>query len=170
MARITVEDCLTRENNRFALVQLASKRTKQLLSGSRPLTPEARGNKAVVTALREIAGGCVRFMTEEDRARLEELRALNPQIDDTTDTEDFLSTSNGSESNGSHRAAISEDLEDMSEIVESEDEGDLDDDEELSEEDLDEDDDEDAGSDDDESEDSDEERSEEDKPAGDEEE
>ncbi|MFO0003208.1 MAG: DNA-directed RNA polymerase subunit omega, partial [bacterium] len=34
MARITVEDCLTQENNRFALVQLASKRTKQLLQGS----------------------------------------------------------------------------------------------------------------------------------------
>jgi DNA-directed RNA polymerase subunit omega len=66
MARITVEDCLTKENNRFALVQLASKRTKQLLSGARTLSTEAKGNKVVVTALREIAEGQVRFMNEED--------------------------------------------------------------------------------------------------------
>jgi DNA-directed RNA polymerase subunit omega len=70
MARITVEDCLVQENNRFALVQLASKRTKQLLSGSRTLTTEAKGNKAVVTALREIAGGFVRFMTPEDEEKI----------------------------------------------------------------------------------------------------
>ena len=71
MARITVEDCLTQENNRFALVQLASKRTKQLLAGSRPLT-DSKGNKAVVTSLREIAFGAVRFMTPEDEAKLRE--------------------------------------------------------------------------------------------------
>ena len=70
MARITVEDCLSQENNRFALVQLASKRTKQLLAGARMLTDEAKGNKAVVTALREIASGVVRFMTPEDEAKL----------------------------------------------------------------------------------------------------
>ena len=70
MARITVEDCLTQENNRFALVQLASKRTKQILGGSRALTTEAKGNKAVVTALREIAEGFVRFMTPEDEEKI----------------------------------------------------------------------------------------------------
>lgn len=72
MARITVEDCLTKENNRFALVLLASKRTKQLLHGADALTTEARDNRAVVTALREVAEGVVRFMTEEDRERAEE--------------------------------------------------------------------------------------------------
>lgn len=66
MARITVEDCLTQETNRFGLVQLAAKRTKQILGGSKPLLDEVRNNKAVVTALREIAGGHVRFMTEEE--------------------------------------------------------------------------------------------------------
>jgi len=69
MARITVEDCLTKENNRFALVHLAAKRTKQLLQGAKVLTDAARGNKAVVSALREIADGKVRFMSEEE-ARL----------------------------------------------------------------------------------------------------
>lgn len=77
MARITVEDCLVQENNRFALVQLASKRTKQLLAGSRTLTSEAKGNKAVVTSLREIAEGAVRFMTPEDEEKLRLLEAQN---------------------------------------------------------------------------------------------
>jgi DNA-directed RNA polymerase subunit omega len=71
MARITVEDCLTKENNRFALVQLASKRTKQLLQGSQVRTQD-RKNKAVVTALREIAEGQVRFMTPEESVAFEE--------------------------------------------------------------------------------------------------
>lgn len=80
MARITVEDCLTQETNRFALVQLAAKRTKQLLRGAKNLTKEKHDNKAVVTALREIADGRVRFMTEEEaRIALEELAAQEQQ-------------------------------------------------------------------------------------------
>jgi DNA-directed RNA polymerase subunit omega len=79
MARITVEDCLTKENNRFALVQLASKRTKQLLQGSKPVIDDNRGNKAVVLALREIASGKVRFMSEEE-ARLAQQEELEKKI------------------------------------------------------------------------------------------
>lgn len=60
MARITVEDCLERVNNRFTLVRLASLRAKQLFDGSIPLT-DTRGNKAIVSALREIADGRVGF-------------------------------------------------------------------------------------------------------------
>jgi DNA-directed RNA polymerase subunit omega len=72
MARITVEDCLTKETNRFALVQLAARRTKQILNGARVLIPDSKGNKAVVTSLREIADGHVAFMNEEDLRRLRE--------------------------------------------------------------------------------------------------
>ncbi len=60
MARITVEDCLKCESNRFSLVRLAAKRAKQLLSGATPVT-NTRGNRAVVSALREIASGKVKF-------------------------------------------------------------------------------------------------------------
>jgi DNA-directed RNA polymerase subunit omega len=74
MARITVEDCLVQENNRFSLVQLASKRTKQLLQGSSPQISDKR-NKSVVTALREIADGKVRFMTPEETALYEAEKA-----------------------------------------------------------------------------------------------
>ena len=74
MARITVEDCLVQENNRFSLVQLSSKRTKQILQGGAVQIADRR-NKAVVTALREIADGKVRFMTPEETAAWEEQRA-----------------------------------------------------------------------------------------------
>lgn len=60
MARITVEDCLDNESNRFSLVRLASIRAKQLLGGSNPVA-DTKGNRAIVSALREIASGKVRF-------------------------------------------------------------------------------------------------------------
>ena len=60
MARITVEDCLTRIPNRFELVLLSSKRAKQLLKGARPLVET--DNKDIVTSLREIAAGQVRML------------------------------------------------------------------------------------------------------------
>lgn len=82
MARITVEDCLKEEQNRFALVQLAARRTKQLLSGSQLLVEARKGNKSVVNALREIAAGQVRFKTEEDlqREREEAMRRREEEL------------------------------------------------------------------------------------------
>jgi DNA-directed RNA polymerase subunit omega len=60
MARVTVEDCLEKENNRFALVVLASDRARQLAKGATPLVE--CDNKPAVTALREIADGRVKFV------------------------------------------------------------------------------------------------------------
>jgi len=57
MARITVEDCLEKVNNRFLIVQMAIKRVKQYHEGYPPLV--ASKNKEIVTALREIAEGKV---------------------------------------------------------------------------------------------------------------
>ncbi len=79
MARITVEDCLTLQTNRFALIHLASKRTKQLLQGATVVLSEECDNKAVVTSLREIAEGKVRFLTPEEVERLRELN-LEEQV------------------------------------------------------------------------------------------
>ena len=62
MARVTVEDCLKNIPNRFALVMLATRRTRQLLDGSRPLV-QAK-NKMPIISLREIAAGKVRFKEE----------------------------------------------------------------------------------------------------------
>ncbi|SIN91019.1 DNA-directed RNA polymerase subunit omega [Halodesulfovibrio marinisediminis] len=57
MARITVEDCQERVDNRFLLVQMAIKRVHQFREGYEPLVESK--NKEVVTALREIAEGKV---------------------------------------------------------------------------------------------------------------
>jgi len=55
MARITIEDCLEKVENRYELVHLCSKRVKQLREGADSLVKSK--NKEVVTALREIAAG-----------------------------------------------------------------------------------------------------------------
>ncbi len=59
MARVTVEDCLEKVGNRFALVILAAERARQLAKGSKPLVK--CDNKPAVTELREIAEGKVTF-------------------------------------------------------------------------------------------------------------
>ncbi len=64
MARITVEDCLGKVHNRFALVLLVAKRTKQLMKGDECLAP-GRENKYVVNSLREVAAGAVYFDTTD---------------------------------------------------------------------------------------------------------
>jgi DNA-directed RNA polymerase subunit omega len=66
MARVTVEDCLEREENRFALVVLA---------GSGALIQSK--NKAAVTALREIAAGKVRYDRPSHEAVQEYIEDLN---------------------------------------------------------------------------------------------
>ncbi len=59
MARVTVEDCLEHQENRFALVVLAARRTRQLMKGAPALVHSK--NRPAVTALREIAGQKVYF-------------------------------------------------------------------------------------------------------------
>ena len=63
MARVTVEDCLERVENRFALVHLTARRTRQLKMGAASLSN--RNNKEVVLALREIAAGMITFENVE---------------------------------------------------------------------------------------------------------
>jgi DNA-directed RNA polymerase subunit omega len=59
MARVTVEDCLEKVPNRFALVVLASERARQIARGGEALID--CDNKPAVTALREIADEKVKF-------------------------------------------------------------------------------------------------------------
>ena len=54
MARITVEDCVDKVENRFDLVLLASHRARQISQGA-PLLVERDNDKNPVIALREIA-------------------------------------------------------------------------------------------------------------------
>lgn len=54
MARVTVEDCIDKVENRFELVLLAAHRARMISSGS-PLTIDRDNDKNPVVALREIA-------------------------------------------------------------------------------------------------------------------
>jgi DNA-directed RNA polymerase subunit omega len=54
MARVTVEDCIDKVNNRFELVLLASHRARMVSSGAQ-ITIDRDNDKNPVVALREIA-------------------------------------------------------------------------------------------------------------------
>jgi DNA-directed RNA polymerase subunit omega len=58
MARITVEDCLDKIENRFEMVLTATKRARQIANGADPLVEE-ENDKPTVIALREIAEGII---------------------------------------------------------------------------------------------------------------
>jgi DNA-directed RNA polymerase subunit omega len=58
MARVTIEDCLDKVDNRFQLVLVATKRARQLANGVQPLVPW-ENDKPTIVALREIADGLV---------------------------------------------------------------------------------------------------------------
>ena len=60
MARVTIEDCLKQEANRYVLIHGAIKRTIQLKKGATPLV-NASDEKLTVIALREIAQGKVKI-------------------------------------------------------------------------------------------------------------
>ena len=56
MARVTVEDCLDKVDNRFELILVATKRARDISMGAHPLI-EIENDKPTVLALREIAEG-----------------------------------------------------------------------------------------------------------------
>ena len=66
MARITVEDCMDKVENRFELVHLTARRAKQLIKGERSLVKST--NREIVTSLREIADDHVYFEKKTDTA------------------------------------------------------------------------------------------------------
>ena len=76
MARVTVEDCLDKVENRFELVLVAAKRAHQLSSGGYRTTLDVAKDKPTVLALREIEAGLIdaSILTEE-YAMEEELNA-----------------------------------------------------------------------------------------------
>jgi DNA-directed RNA polymerase subunit omega len=94
MARITVEDCLDKVDNRFELVMVSSKRARQIqIEGKDPMV-SVDNDKPTVVALREIADGLVtnEILIEKPSVELEEVEeemaeAVAEQQDDTPNTE-----------------------------------------------------------------------------------
>ena len=60
VARITIEDCLRRIDNRFLLVNMVAKRVRQIREGSDYLVSSPK-NEDIVVSLREVAAGKVAF-------------------------------------------------------------------------------------------------------------
>ncbi len=81
MARVTVEDCLDKTDNRFQLVLVSAKRARQLARGAPPLL-DWENDKPTVMALREIAAGAVTAANVDEIGKVavespdEELAAL----------------------------------------------------------------------------------------------
>ncbi|MDO8519620.1 MAG: DNA-directed RNA polymerase subunit omega [Deltaproteobacteria bacterium] len=63
MARVSIEDCLNKVDNRFSLVHLAARRVRQLEKGAHRLVDS--DNKNIVESLREIAAGSVRMIRQK---------------------------------------------------------------------------------------------------------
>jgi len=65
MARITVEDCLKKVESRFELVILGARRAKMIMKGAKPLVET--DNRPIVSALREVAAGKVKFIDPKEK-------------------------------------------------------------------------------------------------------
>jgi DNA-directed RNA polymerase subunit omega len=65
VARITIEDCLKKVDNRFLLVNMVSQRVRQIREGSDYLVSSPK-NEDVVVALREVAAGKITVIEKEE--------------------------------------------------------------------------------------------------------
>lgn len=81
MARITVEDCLDKVDNRFHLVLVATKRARQLANGVEPFVPW-ENDKPTVVALREIAENYVTpaILDEEEKSKEEQAAEVEDEL------------------------------------------------------------------------------------------
>ena len=70
MARITIEDCLKRVDNRFLLVNMVAKRVRQIREGSDYLVSSPK-NEDIVVALREVAAGKIVKVEPEEKEEQE---------------------------------------------------------------------------------------------------
>ena len=85
MARITVEDCLSKIDSQYDLVLLAKERTSQLNAGDKSLVPEDN-DKNTVISLREIGEGKISIKTVEDSA-INKLRKIQSEPTELEDLE-----------------------------------------------------------------------------------
>ena len=87
MARVTVEDCIDKVDNRFELVMLASQRARKIGSGS-PLTVDRENDKNTVVALREIRAENLDLDQAREDFVVSHQRVLPQEEDDSIDLMD----------------------------------------------------------------------------------
>ena len=92
MARITVEDCLTKVDNQYDLVLLAKERTTRLNSGS-PMLVEEDNDKRTIISLREIGDGKVEVdelkKSAITRLRKEPDEVANQEVEEDEENDEF---------------------------------------------------------------------------------
>jgi DNA-directed RNA polymerase subunit omega len=86
MARITVEDCLTKIDNQYDLVLLAKERTTQLNSGSQMLVEEDNDKKTIIS-LREIGDGKI-LVEDLEKNAIKRLRKEPDEVEQLEETEE----------------------------------------------------------------------------------
>ncbi|UNM06229.1 MAG: DNA-directed RNA polymerase subunit omega [Holosporaceae bacterium] len=100
MARVTVEDCITKVPNRFELVLVASQRVNEISTGA-PLTVEKDNDKNSVISLREIADETVSIdslkegMIRSFQAHREEDEEEKVAVDALAEEKDWLEGKEG---------------------------------------------------------------------------
>jgi DNA-directed RNA polymerase subunit omega len=88
MARVTVEDCIDKVENRFELVMVAAQRARKIGSGA-ALTIERDDDKNPVVALREIAEGTIEVeATKEDLLKSHQRMVAYEEEDEAIDLMD----------------------------------------------------------------------------------
>ena len=107
MARITVEDCLEKVENRFHLVRVASKRARQLMLGKTP-TLEWDNDKPTVVALREIASGNINeeMLDAATQAEKEEENFSQSEVD--AELSELIAADNLESTEASHQEPSAE--------------------------------------------------------------
>ena len=86
MARITVEDCLSKVDNQYDLVLLAKERTVQLNAGS-PMLVEEDNDKRTIISLREIGDSKI-DVKEIEASAIKRLRKEPDELEQQEETEE----------------------------------------------------------------------------------
>lgn len=106
MARVTVEDCVTKVPNRFELVLIAAQRARDISTGGH-ITVERDNDKNPVVALREIAEDTV----ELDHLRNSLVLGLQKHVEADEPEEDELEAFMPENDMGFENIASDEDME-----------------------------------------------------------
>lgn len=106
MARVTVEDCIDKVDNRFELVLLASHRARQISQGA-PITIDRDNDKNPVVALREIADETL----SPDDLKEDLIHSLQKHVEVDEPEQDAASVAEG------QLTSRSEDEDDMPETI-----------------------------------------------------
>ena len=119
MARVTVEDCIDKVENRFELVLVAAQRARKIGSGS-PLTIERNNDKNAVVSLREIAEETVKVedLKEEltrSHQRMVAYEEDEEEIDLMDGEEEWGSMSGNAQASGMYADEVADDSDDASE-------------------------------------------------------